>query len=90
MPLNLTARSRVPIPREPASSFRLRIALNITIQSKPQSKDISRRHKTVVYWAESTDKHYASAFYSLLDPEYWQPETRETNNRKESEKMWAL
>ncbi len=77
--------SNSPVSQRAASGYG--IALNYLLSSQNPNRKIYLGDTTVVYWAESTDKQYASAFYSLLNPEYLQPETRETNNRKESEKM---
>lgn len=61
-------------------------ALNYLLSRANPNKKFYLGDTTVVYWAESEKKGYASAFASLIEPEYIEEQPDEQGERKEAEK----
>lgn len=57
-----------PVSRRVASGYG--VALNYLLSDQNPNRKIYLGDTTVVYWADSADKRYASAFYALINPEY--------------------
>lgn len=84
-----------PVSRSVASGYG--VALNYLLSNQNPNRKIHLGDTTVVYWADTADKRYASAFYTFLNPEYQQAqvegEAEETKGKgkrkraKEAEKM---
>lgn len=81
-----------PVSQRVASGYG--VALNYLLSSQNPNRKIYLGDTTVVYWAETPDKRYASVFYSFLNPEYQQEqegEIEETQGKrkraKEAEKQ---
>ncbi|MFZ5909629.1 MAG: type I-C CRISPR-associated protein Cas8c/Csd1 [Chloroflexota bacterium] len=80
-----------PVSRRVASGYG--VALNYLLSKQNPNRKIYLGDTTVVYWADTADKRYPSAFYTLLNPEYQQTqeeeaETEETKGkRKRAEEM---
>ncbi len=74
--------SNSPVSRRVASGYG--VALNYLLSNQNPNRKIYLGDTTVVYWAESVDKRYASAFYTLINPEYLQePVADEIRGRDE-------
>lgn len=88
-----------PVSRRVASGYG--VALNYLLSEQNPNRPILLGDATVVYWADTADKRYQSAFYAFLNPEYQQEqgeeeETEEAKGKrkraKEKEKQmgeWA-
>jgi CRISPR-associated protein Csd1 len=65
------------------------VALNYLLSSQNPNRKIHLGDMTVVYWAESEDKRYPSAFAALITPEYLevQPATGASGQREAEAKM---
>ena len=48
------------------------MALNYLLSNQNPNRKIYLGDTTVVYWADTADRRYASAFYAFLNPEYQQ------------------
>jgi CRISPR-associated protein Csd1 len=72
-----------PVSQRVASGYG--VALNYLLSEQNPNRQIFLGDTTVVYWAESEDKRYASAFYTFLNPEYLEAET-EVNKTKDRRK----
>lgn len=59
-----------PVSQRVASGYG--VALNYMLSEQSPNRPIFLGDTTVVYWADSADKRYASAFYTFLNPEYQQ------------------
>ncbi|MFN3308531.1 MAG: type I-C CRISPR-associated protein Cas8c/Csd1 [Anaerolineales bacterium] len=59
-----------PVSKQVASGYS--VALNYLLSNQNPNRKIHFGDTTVVYWADTADKRYASAFYSFLNPEYQQ------------------
>ncbi len=59
-----------PVSRRAASGYG--VALNYLLSNQNPNRKIYLGDTTVVYWADTTDKRYPSAFYAFLNPEYQQ------------------
>jgi CRISPR-associated protein Csd1 len=66
-----------PISRTAASGYTT--ALNYLLSNQNPNRKISLGDTTVVYWADSIDKRYANIFYTLLNPESYGDETKDTS-----------
>jgi CRISPR-associated protein Csd1 len=65
-----------PVSRRVASGYG--VALNYLLSNQNPNRRIHLGDTTTVYWADTADKRYASAFYVFLNPEYQQePEQEE-------------
>ncbi len=64
-----------PVSRRAASGYG--VALNYLLSSQNPNRKIYLGDTTVVYWADTTDKRYASAFYTFMNPEYQQVQEEE-------------
>ncbi len=84
-----------PVSRRVASGYG--VALNFLLSPQNPNPKIYLGDTTVVYWADTADKRYPSAFYAFLNPEYQQlqeeqeeAEGQEKRRRaKESEKQMS-
>ncbi|NPV87700.1 MAG: type I-C CRISPR-associated protein Cas8c/Csd1 [Anaerolineae bacterium] len=74
-----------PISQWVASGYG--VALNYLLSDQNPNPKIYLGDTTVVYWAESESKRYASVFYSLLNPKYQQEEieTNEAERRRDQD-----
>jgi CRISPR-associated protein Csd1 len=68
--------SNSPVSRRVASGYG--VALNYLLSNQNPNRKIHLGDTTVVYWADTPDKRYASAFYNFLNPEYQQEQVEET------------
>ncbi len=66
-----------PVSRRVASGYG--VALNYLLSNQNPNRKIHLGDTTVVYWADTADKRYASAFYAFLNPAY-QPEEADEEN----------
>ncbi len=64
-----------PISRRAASGYTT--ALNYLLSDQNPNRKIFLGDTTIVYWADSEDKRYASAFYSFLNPDFLEEETND-------------
>jgi CRISPR-associated protein Csd1 len=63
------------------------VALNYLLSNQNPNRKIYLGDTTVVYWAESENKGYASAFAALINPEFLEGESAEGQSaRKKAEK----
>jgi CRISPR-associated protein Csd1 len=63
------------------------VALNYLLSNQNPNRKIYLGDTTVVYWAESEDKRYASAFAAFINPEFLEGESAEDQSaRKKVEK----
>ncbi|MEW6504886.1 MAG: type I-C CRISPR-associated protein Cas8c/Csd1 [Chloroflexota bacterium] len=82
-----------PISQRVASGYG--VALNYLLSKQNPNRPVFIGDTAVVYWADTPDKRYASAFYSFLNPEFQQElvedEAKETSGKrkraKEAEKV---
>ncbi|MBX3061129.1 MAG: type I-C CRISPR-associated protein Cas8c/Csd1 [Anaerolineae bacterium] len=73
-------------PVSEKAAFGYTTALNFLLSSVNTNKKFIIGDTTVVYWAESERKEFASAFASIFDPEYVEEETAvEQQSRKKVE-----
>ncbi|MGB9751230.1 type I-C CRISPR-associated protein Cas8c/Csd1 [Roseiflexus castenholzii] len=77
-----------PISQRAASGYG--VALNYLLSRQNPNRPIFLGDTTVVYWADTADKRYASAFYSFLNPEFQQEqeesEPEETKGKRKRAK----
>ena len=77
-----------PVSQRVASGYG--VALNYMLSEQSPNRPIFLGDTTVVYWADTADKRYASAFYSFLNPEYQQEqeegETEEAKGKRKRAK----
>lgn len=59
-----------PVSRRVASGYG--VALNFLLSEQNPNRPIFLGDTTVVYWADTADKSYPSAFYAFLNPEFQQ------------------
>jgi len=79
-----------PVSRRVASGYG--VALNYLLSNQNPNRKIYLGDTTVVYWAESENKRYASAFASLINPEFVEEQPSDSNGqrgRKEAEAKMA-
>ena len=77
--------SNAPVSKRVASGYG--VALNYLLSNQNPNRKIYFGDTTVVYWADSPEKRYASAFYSFLNPEFQQGQgEEESEGEKEKEK----
>lgn len=69
-----------PVGQRVASGYG--VALNYLLSDRNPNRKIYLGDTTVVYWADTTDKHYASAFYAFINPDFQQEQEEETEERK--------
>ncbi|MEW6717225.1 MAG: type I-C CRISPR-associated protein Cas8c/Csd1 [Chloroflexota bacterium] len=62
--------SNAPVSKRVASGYG--VALNYLLSNQNPNRKIYLGDTTVVYWADTADKRYPSAFYAFLNPEYQQ------------------
>ncbi len=67
--------SNSPVSRRAASGYG--VALNYLLSNQNPNRKIYFGDTTVVYWADTADKRYPSAFYALLNPEFQQAQEEE-------------
>jgi CRISPR-associated protein Csd1 len=77
-----------PVSQQVASGYT--IALNYLLSNQNPNRKIYLGDTTVVYWAESADKRYASVFAALIAPEFIQEETDETSSTRDKEAEYVL
>lgn len=68
-----------PISQRVASGYG--IALNYLLSNQNPNRKMYFGDTTVVYWADTPDNRYASAFYTFLNPEYQQVREEEAIER---------
>jgi CRISPR-associated protein Csd1 len=74
-----------PVSQRVASGYG--VALNYLLSNQNPNRKIYLGDTTVVYWAESENKGYASAFAALINPEFLESESAEDQSaRKKAEK----
>ena len=74
-----------PVSQRVASGYG--VALNYLLSNQNPNRKIYLGDTTVVYWAESENKGYASAFAALINPEFLEGESAEDQTaRKKAEK----
>jgi CRISPR-associated protein Csd1 len=74
-----------PVSQRVASGYG--VALNYLLSNQNPNRKIYLGDTTVVYWAESEDKRYASAFAAFINPEFLEGESAEDQSaRKKAEK----
>lgn len=74
-----------PVSQRVASGYG--VALNYLLSNQNPNRKIYMGDTTVVYWAESENKGYASAFAALINPEFLEGENADDQSaRKEAEK----
>ncbi|BAJ63260.1 MULTISPECIES: type I-C CRISPR-associated protein Cas8c/Csd1 [Anaerolinea] len=73
-----------PVSRRAASGYA--VALNYLLSDQNPHRKIYLGDTAVVYWAESPNKRYGSAFYSLLNPEFIE-ENSEIEGEPDKEKF---
>lgn len=74
-----------PVSQRVASGYG--VALNYLLSTQNPNRKIYLGDTTVVYWAESENKGYASAFAALINPEFWEGDSAEGQSaRKQAEK----
>lgn len=77
-----------PVSRRAASGYG--VALNFLLSNQNPNHRILLGDTSIVYWADTADKRYASAFYAFLNPEYQQPaEEEETAEEKKGKRKRA-
>jgi len=69
-----------PVSRRAASGYG--VALNYLLSNQNPNRKIHLGDTTVVYWADTADKRYASAFYAFLNPAYQQAQEDEAEETK--------
>jgi len=76
-----------PVSQHVASGYG--VALNYLLSNQNPNRKIYLGDTTVVYWAESADKRYASAFAALIHPEFLEGESAadQTARKKAEKKM---
>ncbi|MEN4011805.1 MAG: type I-C CRISPR-associated protein Cas8c/Csd1 [Bellilinea sp.] len=76
--------SNSPVSKRGASGYG--VALNFLLSNQNPNRKVHLGDTTVVYWADTADKRYASAFYTYLNPEYQQvqeeEDAEETNGKR--------
>ncbi|MHB8779216.1 MAG: type I-C CRISPR-associated protein Cas8c/Csd1 [Anaerolineales bacterium] len=69
-----------PVSRRVASGYG--VVLNYLLSNQNPNRKIHLGDTTMVYWAETTNKRYAGAFYAFLNPEFQQEEESEETKGK--------
>lgn len=72
-----------PVSRK--ASFAYTTALNYLLSDANPNKKFHLGDTTVVYWAETTNRAYESAFASILDPTYDADENTSEESRRQTE-----
>ncbi len=73
-----------PVSRRVASGYG--VALNYLLSNQNPNRKIYLGDTTLVYWAESENKHYAGAFASLINPEFLEEQSADGQRvRREAE-----
>jgi CRISPR-associated protein Csd1 len=70
-----------PVSQRVASGYG--IALNYLLSDQNPNRKIYLGDTTVVYWAESADKRYASAFLALINPEFIEESSEEETSKRD-------
>jgi CRISPR-associated protein Csd1 len=76
-----------PVSRRVASGYG--VALNYLLSNQNPNRKIYLGDTTVVYWADTANKRYASAFYAFLNPEYQQGGESEENEEGKAKRKRA-
>jgi CRISPR-associated protein Csd1 len=79
--------SNSPVSRRVASGYG--VALNYLLSNQNPNRKIYLGDTTVVYWAESADKRYASTFLAFINPEFIEesPDEGKGKRDKSAEKV---
>ena len=78
-------------PVSEKAAFAYTAALNYLLSSANPNRKIYLGDTTIVYWAESENRRYASAFASLIVPEYLEEiSTGQTGRQKAVERLNEL
>jgi CRISPR-associated protein Csd1 len=77
-----------PVSGRAASGYG--VALNYLLSSQNPNRKIYLGDTTVVYWAESADKRYASSFYVLINPEFLEGSTTEEKSKRDKNTEKAI
>lgn len=72
-----------PVSRRVASGYG--VALNYLLSGQNPNRKIYLGNTTVVYWADTADKRYASAFYAFLNPDYQRAQEDESQETRGKE-----
>jgi len=70
-----------PVSKRVASGYG--VALNYLLSDQNPNRKIYLGDTTVVYWAESADKRYASAFLRLINPEFIEESPEEETSKRD-------
>jgi len=73
--------ANAPVSQRVASGYG--IALNYLLSNQNPNRKIYLGDTTVVYWAESSDKRYASVFSALINPEFIEESSTEEKSRRD-------
>ena len=73
--------SNAPVSKRVASGYG--VALNYLLSDQNPNRKIYLGDTTVVYWAESVDKRYASAFLRLINPEFIEESPEEETSKRD-------
>ncbi|MBO9369065.1 MAG: type I-C CRISPR-associated protein Cas8c/Csd1 [Chloroflexi bacterium] len=73
--------SNAPVSKRVASGYG--VALNYLLSDQNPNRKIYLGDTTVVYWAESADKRYASAFLGLINPEFIEESPEEETSKRD-------
>jgi len=77
-----------PVSQRVASGYG--VALNYLLSNQNPNRKIYLGDTTVVYWAESANKNYASAFAALINPVFWEGDSAgDKSARKKAEKKMS-
>ncbi|MFZ6020802.1 MAG: type I-C CRISPR-associated protein Cas8c/Csd1 [Chloroflexota bacterium] len=72
-----------PVSQRAAAGYG--VALNYLLSNQNPNRKIHLGDTTVVYWAESANKSYASAFYALLNPQFQEDETDQPESKRDKD-----
>jgi CRISPR-associated protein Csd1 len=73
--------ANAPVSQRVASGYG--VALNYLLSDQNPNRKIYLGDTTVVYWAESADKRYASAFLRLINPEFIEESPEEETSKRD-------
>jgi CRISPR-associated protein Csd1 len=73
--------SNAPVSKRVASGYG--VALNYLLSDQNPNRKIYLGDTTVVYWAESADKRYASEFLRLINPEFIEESPEEETSKRD-------
>jgi len=73
--------ANAPVSQRVASGYG--VALNYLLSNQNPNRKIYLGDTTVVYWAESSDKRYASVFSALINPEFIEESSVEEKSKRD-------